>query len=450
MSNNSDDENAATHQTENCNTVIDMPAITAEELSQRKPFIRATTRVTILISLMYCIMYLDRVNMSMAAKAMMKEFGWSNTQLGFAFSAFFWPYLIGQLFGGWFVKQIGARKTLILLASLVAVTTVATGFINGLMALIAVRFGLGCGEGPAWSAATSAMSDWYSVKSFGFIQGFTHSAARLGMAIAPPIVAWAMVISGWRSAFWFCGMLSAVWVVGWWYFYRDNPRTHPLITAKELSELPLALKATKKTKVPIAALARRIAPVTACQFCYGWGLWLFVSWLPLYFMNAQGVNLKSSALLSGLTFGAGFVGDWLGGVISDKICTTTGNKLLARNVFICVCMIASAVTLFLTMHTKVLVSVVGLVAASFFFLELTVGAMWACPMDISRDFAGIGAGMMNFGAGLSGVMSPPIIGYIIDKTGSWNNALWCSIGVLVMGAVLTIFMRPDKPFVMAD
>ena len=72
---------------------------------------------------MYCTMYLDRVNISMTAKQMMQEFSLSHTQIGFAFSAFFWPYMIGQLFGGWFAKKIGARMTLILCASLVAITT---------------------------------------------------------------------------------------------------------------------------------------------------------------------------------------------------------------------------------------------------------------------------------------------------------------------------------------
>ena len=88
-----------------------------------------------------------------------------------------------------------------------------------------------------------------------------------------------------------------------------------------------------------------------------------------------------------------------------------------------------------------------LISLSFFFLELTVGTMWAIPMDITRDFSGIAAGMMNFGAGLAGVLSPPLIGYIIDKTNNWDNALWCSIAVLVLGALLTVLMRPEKPFV---
>jgi MFS family permease len=381
---------------------------------------------------------------------MMQEFSLSHAQLGIAFSAFFWPYMIGQLLGGWFAKKIGARMTLILCASLVAITTVATGFIVGMITLVLVRFGLGCGEGPAWSGATSAMSDWYNVKKFGFIQGITHSAARLGMTLAPPIVATVMVYLGWRSAFIACGLLSVAWVIAWAWYYCDRPEAHPRITPEELKELPPVSKASKKSRVPVGALAKRIAPVSLCQFCYGCGLWLFVSWLPLYFMNRLGQNLKSSALLSGLTFAAGLLGDALGGILSDRVYTRTGNKRLARNALISICMLSSAILLYSTMRTTSITAVAILIGLSFFFLELMVGAVWAVPMDITRDFAGIGAGMMNVGAGLAGVISPPVIGWIIDKTGSWDGAFICIVSTLVLGAFDAVWLRPDKPLVWAE
>lgn len=422
-------------------------AIPIDEIELKRPIITPTTRVTILISVMYCLMYLDRVNLSMAAKDMMLDLSITNTQLGIAFSAFFWPYTIGQLLGGWFAKQIGARLTLILCAGLVVVTTIATGFITGLMTLMAIRFGLGCGEGPAWAGATSAMSHWYNAKKFGFIQGVTHSAARLGGAVAPPIVAVVMAYFSWRVSFIFCGILTAVWVIAWANFFRDDPRTHPQITRKELEELPPPCKATKHTRVPVWALAKRIAPVWVCQFCYGCGIWLFVSWLPLYFMNQHHVDLKSSALLSSLTFAAGIFGDTLGGMLSDWVYTKTGNKRLARNLLLCVFLVSAALLLYATMLTHNITLVTILMGLAFFFLECNVGTMWAVPMDITRDFAGIAAGMMNSATGLAGIITPPIIGLLIDKTGNWDNPFILIVIMLALGGVMALFLRPDKPLV---
>src|ERR1700686_4561675 len=62
---------------------------------------RSTTRVLGLLCVMYFITYVDRVNVSTAAIVFGKEFNLSNTQDGFVFSAFAYPYLVFQIIGGW-------------------------------------------------------------------------------------------------------------------------------------------------------------------------------------------------------------------------------------------------------------------------------------------------------------------------------------------------------------
>ncbi len=414
---------------------------------ERARLISTTTWMTIILSSMYGIMYLDRVNISVAAKDMMKEFSLSNVQIGLAFSAFSWPYLIGQLFGGWFAKLWGSRITLAACGILVAISTLATGFIGGLVSLFVVRLALGCGEGPSFSAATAAMRNWYPERRFGFIQGITHSAARLGGAVAPPIVAWIIAAAGWRWSFWICGLMSAVWVLIWWTYFRDDPHAHPGMTEKELEKLAPPSKVTKKSKTPFWALAKRIGSVTAVDFCYGWTLWVFISWIPLYFMNRHHLELKSSALLAGLTFFAGVVGDTIGGSFSDWIFVKTGNKRLARNVLIACALLVSGGFLYASMFTMNISAVVILLGAAFFFLELVVGTIWAVPMDITREFAGLAGGMMNFGFGLAGIFSPIVFGWVIDKTGNWDIPFGCTVAICVIGAVLTVFMHPERPFV---
>jgi sugar phosphate permease len=414
---------------------------------RRKRLLSATGWMTAILSAMYGIMYLDRVNISVAAKDMMKEFSLTNTEIGLAFSAFAWPYLFGQLVGGWLANRFGARLTLAVCGLVAAIATLSTGFIGGLISLFAVRLALGCGEGPSFSAATQAMRNWYPPTRFGFIQGITHSAARLGGAIAPPIVAWVMAMAGWRSAFWFCGALSLVWVFVWWWYFRDDPRSHPSVTPDEVSVLSPYAKLSRKARTPFLPLAKRIGSVTAVDFCYGWMLWVFISWIPLYFMNKHQLNLKNSALLAGLTFFAGVVGDTIGGSFSDWILVRTGNKRLARNAFIAFSLVLAGIFLFCTMTTMNVTYVAIFLGLSFFCLELVVGTIWAVPMDITREYAGIAGGMMNFGFGLAGIISPVVFGLVVDKTGNWDIPFGISVAICALGAVLTVFMRPDKPFV---
>ena len=58
------------------------------------------TRIVLgLLCVMYFITYVDRVNVATAAGEIKRELALSNTELGFVFSAFAYPYLLFQVFG---------------------------------------------------------------------------------------------------------------------------------------------------------------------------------------------------------------------------------------------------------------------------------------------------------------------------------------------------------------
>ena len=87
---------------------------------------------------------------------------------------------------------------------------------------------------------------------------------------------------------------------------------------------------------------------------------------------------------------------------------------------------------------------------AFFFAELIVGPIWAVPMDVAPRYAGTASGMMNFGFGLAGIISPMFFGVMIDLTGTWTVPLAISVALLLLGAVLTVRLRPDVPFTEED
>lgn len=150
---------------------------------------KATHVVLAMLCAMYFITYVDRVNIGTAASEIQKELGLSNTQLGLVFSAFAYPYLLFQVIGGWVGDRFGPRKTLFWCGMIWAAATISTGFVNGLAALFVARFALGFGEGATFPTATRAMQYWTPANRRGFAQGLTHSFARLGNAVTPPVVA---------------------------------------------------------------------------------------------------------------------------------------------------------------------------------------------------------------------------------------------------------------------
>src|SRR4051812_20166533 len=154
--------------------------------------LRPTSMVLGLLCLMYFITYLDRVNVSTAADGFGKEFGLSNFQIGLVFSAFAYPYLIFQVIGGWVSDRFGTRRTLIVCGLVWATATALSGLTTGLASMLVARVLLGLGEGATFPAATSAMSRWVPKSQFGWAQGVTHAAARVGNAAAPMIIVAAM------------------------------------------------------------------------------------------------------------------------------------------------------------------------------------------------------------------------------------------------------------------
>jgi MFS family permease len=402
--------------------------------------------VLALLCLIYLILYVNRVNISTAAPFIKADLKLSNTQMGLVFSAFALPYAMFQLIGGWIGDKFGPRLTLSVCCVVVGISTILTGAAQGFLSLSLMRLALGFGEGAAFPTATRAMSSWTPVKRWGFAQGITHSSARLGNALTPPIMAGLLLFMSWRGSFVVLGVLSFIWLSIWAWYFRNDPREHADVTASDLAELPAPRGGTRNT-IPWLALARRILPVTIVNFCYGWTLWLFLSWIPTFFFENYHLNLQASALYSAGVLFAGVVGDIAGGLASDRLLRITGNIALARRSVIITGFLGAFVFLMpVVLIHNLTIAAVGL-SLAFFFAELIVAPIWSIPMDIAPRYAGSASGLMNFGFAVAGLVSPSSFGYLVDRTGSWVVPFAGSIALLLLGAVLTTRLRPDKPFV---
>jgi len=402
--------------------------------------------VLLLLCLMYFILFVDRVNLATAAPLISRELGLSNTQMGLVFSAFAWPYALFQLVGGWIGDKFGPRLTLAVSIMIVCISTALTGVVGGFASLFAVRLALGFGEGAALPTATRAMSSWTPEHKWGFAQGITHTFARLGNFMTPPLVIGLIALFSWRAAFFVFAAVSFLWLIVWLWYFRDEPREHPSITEEEISRLPARAQG-KGARIPWLALAKRIAPVTAVDFCFGWTLWIFQSWIPSFFVQNYQLDLGTAALLTSQVLFAGVIGDTMGGLASDYILRRTGNLVLARRSVIIAGFLGGCVFLAPVILVHDLTVAAVCLSLAFFFTELIVAPIWAVPMDIAPRYAGSASGMMNFGFGVAGIISPFFFGYTIDLTGSWNVPLIVSIALLMLGAVLTLRLRPDQPFI---
>ena len=408
----------------------------------------ARGNVLLLLCVMYFLTYIDRVNVSTAADAFKHDLGLTNLEVGLVFSVFAYPYLAFQIVGGWFADRFGPRWTLAICGVVWALATVMTGLATGIASMVMARLLLGLGEGATFPVATRALTDWLPGGKSGFAQGITHASARLGNAITPPLIVALMAAFTWRGSFVAVGIACLLWALAWGWYYRDDPRTHRGVTAAEARDLPPRRVAlSERAPIPWAALTRRMLPVTFTYFCYGWTLWTFLSWVPQFMLHAYHLDLKHSSLFASLVFLGGVIGDALGGFLSDHILRVTGNLKRARRDLVVLglslSLLCSIPILFLHDATLAALSL----GVAFFFAELTIGPMWATPMDIAPQLAGTASGLMNCGSALAAILSPVTFGWLIDKTGNWPLPFIGTMGLLAAGTVAAFFMRPERPFV---
>jgi MFS family permease len=412
----------------------------------------ATKAVLGLVCVMYAITYVDRVNVSTAASVFQRELHFTSVQVGLVFSAFAYPYLVFQIIGGWISDRLGARLTLTVSAIIWALATLLTGLATGLSSMLCARVLLGFGEGATFPAATRAMSDWTVEGKRGFSQGITHSAARLGNAVTPPLVVALMALVTWRGSFIALGLISLGWSIAWAWYFRNDPAAHPGVTLAELNALPSyeLQKVKQHERTPWIPLARRMAPVTVVYFCYGWTLWLYLAWIPSFFVHNYRLDLKQSALFSAGVFFAGVLGDSLGGMVSDRIFLKTGSFNKARRNLVVISFLCSLACMIPILFSHNLTSASIYLSLGFFFSEFTVGPMWAIPMDIAPRFSGSASGLMNSGSALAAILSPIVFGFVIDKTNHWELPFLGSIVLLFLGSIVAFWMKPGEKLVVPE
>lgn len=126
----------------------------------------------------------------------------------------------------------------------------------------------------------------------------------------------------------------------------------------------------------------------------------------------------------------------MGGIWADRIYRRTNDLARARRTVIVVSLLGSMVCLLPVLFVHELAVVALCLSGAFFFLELTVGPIWAIPMDVAPKHAGTASGIMNTGSAIAGIVSPLAFGVIAQLSGSYALPFVGSIALLLVGAVL--------------
>ena len=262
--------------------------------------------------------YLSRSILGVAAPTLLADLHIGEQQYSWITGAF----QIGIMFqpaAGYLLDLIGLRVGLAIFAGAWGLITMAHGLAHGWQALAALRGALGFAEGTAQPGGLKVVSAWFPARERGLAGGIFNIGASFGGIIAPPLLLWASLYGGWRTAFAVAGALAAAWAVLWLIVYRP-PEKHPALGEAERAhivsgqEAHVAAKGTRPALLPLLG-QRNLWGIALPRFLADpvWGT--LTLWMPLYLATARGFDLKALALTAWLPFVAADLGCLFGPMV---------------------------------------------------------------------------------------------------------------------------------------
>ncbi len=125
--------------------------------------------------LLMFINYLDRINLSVAAKDIASAYGLSPVELGFMFSSFLWTYLIFLVPMGLAADRFGGRAITYATLGVWSLAGIWTGLATSYTSLFASRLVLGVGESASYPSGGKIIREWAPASE----RGIAHSVSQL-------------------------------------------------------------------------------------------------------------------------------------------------------------------------------------------------------------------------------------------------------------------------------
>jgi nitrate/nitrite transporter NarK len=390
------------------------------------------------------VTYLDRVCFGSVADYIKGEFGLSDTQKGWLFSAFALAYAAFEVPSGALGDLFGPRRTLIRIVLWWSAFTALTGMIwptpwaplLGFVLLLGVRFLFGMGEAGAYPNIARAFLNWFPFSERGSAQGAVWMAGRFGGGITPLVVL-ALVYSTtsgdgppvvhWRHIFWVLGALGLVWSLLFFLWFRDRPEQKPGVNRAELALIRAGdgSHADGHKNIPWRRMLRSPNLWALClmYFCASYGWYFNITWLPGFLKDQHGVTAQTrgfwtTSFMTGAPLLFGSLACLVGGLLTDGFIRRTGNRKWGRRLFGVIGHGVCAVCYLLSVTAANPWPFVLAIAFAAFWNDLTMGSAWAICLDIGKGFSGIVSGCMNTVGNLGGFAAGFLTGVVLD----WYSA----------------------------
>jgi predicted MFS family arabinose efflux permease len=327
--------------------------------------------------------------------------------------------------------------------------TMVTGWVGGFASLLITRFLFGAGEAGCFPSLAKVFSAWLPPHERSRAIGVMWLSARWGGAFTPLVVVWVMSVASWRQAFEIFGAIGLIWALWFYGWFRDNPRDHRSVNASELELLRGSEQnAQRHVEVPWGKLlrSRTVWLLWIQYFCFSYGWYFYITWLPTYLREARGITLTKGALLSGLPLFFGGIGSMLSGTVAAWLARRFVDVTRTRRTLAYIGYFGAACMLVLSIFIQDPVAAMVSMGLASFALDLALPGCWNTCMDVGGQYAGTLSGSMNMMGNLAGGVAPVVVAYILQFTNhNWPITFWISAAIYLLGGLCWRWIDPITP-----
>jgi ACS family D-galactonate transporter-like MFS transporter len=409
--------------------------------------------VTALLFITGVVNYLDRTNLSITAPTLSGELKIDPVMMGWLFSAFGWTYTALQVPGGWLADRVHPKILYPLSILVWSLATLSLGFVAGLISLFILRLLVGTFEAPTYIMNNRIVTTWFPEKERASTIGIYTSAQYVGLGFLTPALIWVETTYGWRSVFILTGMLGLAVAAIWAVVYRDPARFRGTNDAEldliasgggipDLSDRLTAQQSKRNAfswhDLGIVLSRRKLWGIYIGQFCYLASANFFLTWFPTYLVQYRHLDFIKAGFYASIPFLAGFAGVLVSGFFSDALLRRGLNLGASRKIPV-LTGIALSVLIIGAQFVDSPEMIIMFLAIAFFGTGMA-SITWSYVSALAPErLIGLTGGVFNLFGGLSSVIIPIAIGYLVQG-GSFAPALALCSGLAVVAALSYIFL----------
>lgn len=406
--------------------------------------------IAALLFLNLFINFMHRINLSVAAPAIARDFGWDAGKVGLLFSSYQWTYCFFLLLWGWMTDRVGTRLVNGLSVTVWTIAGMLTGVATTFGGMLATRLALGAGEAASFPTSAKVVRQWFPSSERGLATAIFNAGTFAGPAFSAPLVAWLLLKVGWRMSFMMTGSLGFIWVILWLKFFRV-PAECKWLPAEERNYISAQTDSGGKSVPPSkGALLRLISRKTMwglflTQGCCAYTMLLFLFWLPSYLVQSRHMSLVKAGWFTSIPYVVAVLLGLLIGKLSDALLTGEAVRQGKRRMLLIVFILLSGVVLLTNMVANqymllllISISLACISGALSLNIALTNDLVW------NPEMVGTAIGFLILGGNIFGTLVPIATGYIVKWTGSFDFAFYLA-GLLLFLAALICFTLTRRP-----